>query len=160
MEHLTRAAREFIPWIGNTENGYLFMLTKSDNVDDILDLPHNNRTIIAWSMNNEMVSRKFEIRAPPFERRLSAAVKVQKAGYPVRIRLDPIVPFEGWEKAYLETIKQIFSKITPERITLGTLILAPLISDGNGDRFFVDIHTDKFYSVHGLPPWLWLCVNG
>lgn len=34
MEHLTRAAREFIPWIGNTENGYLFMLTKSDNVDD------------------------------------------------------------------------------------------------------------------------------
>lgn len=40
MEHLTRAAREFIPWIGNTENGYLFMLTKSDNVDNILDLPH------------------------------------------------------------------------------------------------------------------------
>ena len=30
MEHLTGAGREFIPWIGNTENGYLFMLTKSD----------------------------------------------------------------------------------------------------------------------------------
>ena len=72
-------------------------------------------------MNNEMVSRKFEIGAPPFERRLSAAVKVQKAGYPLRIRLDPIVPFEGWRDAYSETIKQIFSKITPERITLGTL---------------------------------------
>jgi len=121
MEHLTGAGREFIPWIGNTENGYLFMLTKSDNVNDILDMPHNNRTIIAWSMNNEMVSRKFEIGAPPFERRLSAAVKVQKAGYPLRIRLDPIVPFEGWRDAYSETIKQIFSKITPERITLGTL---------------------------------------
>jgi len=121
MEHLTGAGREFIPWIGNTENGYLFMLTKSDNVDDILDLLHNNRTIIAWSMNNEMVSRKFEIGAPLFERRLSAAVKVQKAGYPVRIRLDPIVPFDGWKKAYSETIKQIFSKLNPERITLGTL---------------------------------------
>lgn len=36
LEHLTGAAREFIPWIGNTENGYLFMLTKSDNVDDNL----------------------------------------------------------------------------------------------------------------------------
>jgi DNA repair photolyase len=121
MEHLTGAAREFIPWIGNTENGYLFMLTKSDNVDDILNLAHNNRTIIAWSMNNEMVSRKFEIGAPSFERRLSAAAKVQNAGYPVRIRLDPIVPFEGWQEAYSETIKQIFSKINPERITLGTL---------------------------------------
>jgi len=121
MEHLTRAGREFIPWFGNSGNGYLFMLTKSDNVDHILDLPHNGHTIIAWSMNSEMVSRKFEIGAPPFERRLEAARKVQKSGYPVRIRLDPIVPFESWQKAYAQTIEQIFSKISPERITLGTL---------------------------------------
>ena len=78
MEHLTRAGREFIPWIGNTENGYLFMLTKSDNVDDILDLPHNNRTIIAWSINNEVVSLIFEIGASSFKHVLSAALKVQK----------------------------------------------------------------------------------
>jgi spore photoproduct lyase len=39
----------------------------------------------------------------------------------VRIRLDPIVPFEGRREAYSETIKQIFSKICPERVTLGTL---------------------------------------
>jgi len=121
MEHLTRAGREFIPWFGNSDNGYLFMLTKSDHVDDILNLPHKNRTIVAWSMNPEMVSRKFEVGAPPFERRLNAAFKVQKAGYPVRIRLDPIVPFEGWRNAYSETIKQIFSKIRPDRVTLGTL---------------------------------------
>jgi hypothetical protein len=38
--------------------------------------------------------------------------------------------------------------------------LAPRIGDGNGDRFFVDIQTNKFYSVHDLPPWLWLCVEG
>lgn len=121
MEHLTGAAQEFIPWIGNTENGYLFMLTKSDNVDDILDLSHNDHTIIAWSMNNEKVSRKFEIGAPSFDRRLYAAQKVQKAGYPLRIRLDPIVPFEGWQTGYEKTIKEIFNNVTPERITLGTL---------------------------------------
>ena len=121
MEHLTGGAKEFIPWIGNTENGYLFMLTKSDNVDDILDLQHNNRTIIAWSLNDETVSKKFEIGAPPFDRRLDAAHKVQKAGYPVRIRLDPIVPFDGWQDAYANTIKRIFEKVSPERITLGTL---------------------------------------
>jgi len=121
MEHLTRAAREFIPWLANTENGYLFMLTKSDNVDDILNLPHNNRTIIAWSMNNEQVSKKFEIGAPPLGRRLKAAQKAQKAGYLVRIRLDPIVPIDGWREEYTDTIKKIFEKVTPERITLGTL---------------------------------------
>jgi spore photoproduct lyase len=98
LEHLTGTAKEFVPWFGKTQNGYLFMLTKSDNVDNILALPHNGHTVVAWSINNEAVSRKFEIGAPPFMRRLEAAQKVQKAGYPVRIRLDPIVPFDGWKQ--------------------------------------------------------------
>jgi spore photoproduct lyase len=121
MEHLTKAGREFIPWFGKTQNGYLFMLTKSDNVDHILNLPHNGHTIVAWSLNNEMVSRKFEVGAPPFERRLKAAHKIQEAGYRLRIRLDPVVPLDGWRSAYSETIERIFNKVSPERITIGTL---------------------------------------
>ena len=121
LEHLTRAGQEFIPWFSNSENGYLFMLTKSDNVNDILNLSHNSRTIIAWSMNNAEVSKKYEIGAPPFEKRLMAANKVQRAGYPVRIRIDPIIPFQGWQEAYADTIERIFSSISPERVTLGTL---------------------------------------
>jgi spore photoproduct lyase len=97
------------------------MLTKTDNVEKILDLPHNGHTIIAWSMNAEHVSRKFEIGAPAFQRRLEAAHKVQEAGYPVRIRLDPVVPFDGWQEAYAETAKTIFSRISPQRMTIGTL---------------------------------------
>jgi spore photoproduct lyase len=121
LEHLTGAGRKFIPWFGSTSNGYLYMLTKSDNVEDILDLQHHQHTIIAWSMNNAAVSRKYEIGAPPFDRRLQAARRVQQAGYPLRIRLDPIVPFDGWQAAYAETVKTIFGNVAPERITLGTM---------------------------------------
>lgn len=121
LEHLTGAARDFIPWIGNTQNGHLFLLTKSDHVEPILDLAHNGRTFVAWTLNAPAVSRKFEIGAPPFERRLQAAAKAQAAGYPVRIRLDPIVPVQGWKESYAETIARILETIAPERITLGTL---------------------------------------
>ena len=121
MEHLTRAGREFIPWFSKTKNGYLFMLTKSANVDDILELQHNGHTIIAWSINNAEVSRKFEIGAPPLHERLEAARQVQEAGYRLRLRLDPIVPIEGWQEAYADTVKQIFQTVQPERMTLGTL---------------------------------------
>jgi spore photoproduct lyase len=121
MEHLTGAGKEFIPWFGASDKGHLFMLTKSDNVDGILDLKHNGHTVIAWSMNNDKVSRKYEIGAPTFKKRLSASEKVQNAGYPIRVRLDPIVPFEGWQGAYAETSQQIFDKVVPERITIGTL---------------------------------------
>jgi len=121
MEHLTRAGQRFIPWFAEQEKGYLFMLTKSDNVDDILNLQHNGHTIIAFSINNEAVSQKYEIGVPSFEERLEAAIKVQDAGYPLRLRLDPIVPFNGWKHAYAGTIKRIFEVVKPERVTLRTL---------------------------------------
>jgi spore photoproduct lyase len=111
----------FIPWVGQYPNVHLFMLTKSDQVSHILDLDHNGHTILAWSLNEPSVSREFEVGAPPFERRLDAARQAQSAGYPVRIRIDPIVPFDGWREAYANTIRDIFSVITPERVTLGTL---------------------------------------
>ena len=121
LDHITGAGREFIPWFGTTKNGYLFMLTKSANVNDILNLHHNKHTIVTWSMNEASVSRRFEIGAPSLEHRLGAAEKVQSAGYPVRIRLDPIVPYEGWRDGYAETIRKIFDRISPERVTIGTL---------------------------------------
>jgi spore photoproduct lyase len=121
MEHLTPAGREFIPWFGQSRDGYLFMLTKSDIVDNILDLPHNGHTILAWSLNNSLVSQKYELGAPPFEPRLLAARKVQEAGYRVRIRLDPIIPFQGWKEEYTGTIKRIFEQIFRESITIATL---------------------------------------
>ena len=121
MEHLTNAAREFIPWFGQTDNGYLFMLTKSDNVDGLLDLRHNHHTILAWTMNSEAVSRRFEIGAPPLHRRVRAARRAQEAGYPVRLRLDPILPVSGWREAYAETVERMFEQVSPQRVTLGTL---------------------------------------
>jgi spore photoproduct lyase len=142
IEHLTRAGREYIPWFGKTNIGYLLMLTKSDNVDAILDLPHNGHTIIAWSINNEKISRKFEIGAPSFERRLEASRKVQKAGYPVRMRLDPIIPFDGWQPAYFETIRKIFDKVSPERITLGMLRF---------EKGFYNMHNSIFATGPELP---------
>lgn len=125
MDHVTNAAAHFISWFGEQKkkrgNGYLFLLTKSDQVGHILGLPHNGRTIIAWSLNAPDVSRRFEKGAPSFQRRLEAARQCQEAGYQVRVRLDPIVPVPGWEDMYADAISKIYPAIKPERITLGTL---------------------------------------
>ena len=39
----------------------------------------------------------------------------------IDIQLNTIVPIDGWRDAYAETIKDIFSEVSPERVTLGTL---------------------------------------
>jgi len=121
LEHLTGAAQTLIPFFGRLPNAFLFALTKCDSVEPVLGLPHNGHTILAWSLNAPEVSRQFEIGAPSFEQRLAAARRAQEDGYPIRIRLDPIVPLVGWEKIYADTIGRIFAEIAPQRITLGTL---------------------------------------
>jgi spore photoproduct lyase len=122
LDHLTMVGRTFIPWFGTTKNGYLFMLTKSTNVQDILELQHNGHTILAWSVNADEVSAKFELDAPSSTDRLKAAQAAQASGYPIRLRLDPIVPIdENWKEYYAAFIKRIFENVTPERMTLGTL---------------------------------------
>ena len=127
LDHLARAAASFIPWFGTTVNGHLFMLTKSAAADHLLKLRHNGRTVLAWSLNAPEVSKRYEKGAPPFTKRLEAARKAQEAGYPVRVRLDPIVPIEkrlgdkAWREIYSRTIREIFKAVTPERVTLGTL---------------------------------------
>jgi spore photoproduct lyase len=121
LEHITGAAQAFIPFFANLKRGYLFMLTKSDNIKPIEQLIHNGHTILAWSLNAPEVSAEFEHGAAPFEQRLQAAKRAQPAGYPVRIRLDPIIPIPGWQELYANAVRRIFAKIKPDRITLGTL---------------------------------------
>lgn len=121
LDHLTGANRVFIPWFGQIENAYLYMLSKSDNVKGLLNLDHNRHTIAAWSINNAAVAARYEKEAPSTKLRLNAAAEVQQKGYRVRIRLDPIVPIKGWQDAYAETVRQIFEKVSPESITIGTL---------------------------------------
>ena len=45
MDHLTKAAEAFIPWFGQTQKGYLYMLTKSENVDNLLTVKRHETNV-------------------------------------------------------------------------------------------------------------------
>lgn len=123
LDHLTLFSQNFVPWFAQQPNGYLYLLTKSVEVDGLIAArgKHDKHTIATWSINNAFVSGQYEIGAPGFEERLRAASRVQDAGYPVRLRLDPIIPIQNWQDFYAGTIRRIFEVLTPDKITLGTL---------------------------------------
>ena len=133
-DRLTGAHWVFIPFFGESENGYLYVPTRSDNLDHILNLPHNHHVIVAWSVNSEMALQQFEPGYPSLEERLMAAKKVQDAGYRVRVKLNPILPIKNWQKIYGNTIKRIFDIVSPEAITINTLSFKD-VSCSVGDRY-------------------------
>ena len=72
------------------------------------------------------LSALLEAGAPPPDRRIAALSKLHRAGYPVRVRLSPIVPLQGWEQAYRDLLDDLLRAGTPEMITLWSLSMVEL----------------------------------
>jgi len=120
VDYITGFAKQIIPFMPEHAPGSrLLFLTKSDCVDGILDLNHGGQSIISFSVNTEKVFRQLEHRTASPESRLAAATNVQKAGYEVRLRIDPIIFYSTWEKDYSELVDKIFRFVRPTRITIG-----------------------------------------
>lgn len=99
----------------------ILFLTKSDRVDDLLGIEKHDHAIMSFTLNALPVSERWEKGAPPTPRRIEAAKKVFDAGYETRIRIDPMVPIEGWKEHYLSLVDRVMNVFLPERITLGSL---------------------------------------
>jgi spore photoproduct lyase len=124
FDHVTGLSRFTVPVFAAQNRHKLLFLTKSDNVRRILDLEHGRQTIVSFSVNASAVSGIYEKAAAPIGKRLTAAGKTKAAGYPVRFRIDPIIPVPGWRNMYEELIDRILD-VEPERVTLGTLRYFP-----------------------------------
>lgn len=65
---------------------------------------------------------------------LDAAKQLSENGFEVRLRIDPLVPIEGWQTQYSNLLDKIFSALRPERITLGSLRGLQSTINGATDR--------------------------
>jgi spore photoproduct lyase len=99
----------------------VLLLTKSTWIQHFLKNDWQQNAILAWSMNTPKVAAGYELYAPTFNERLLAAKQIAEAGYTIRIRFDPMIPVPNWQQEYTNTINELCSTFTPERVTLGTL---------------------------------------
>ena len=99
----------------------LLLVTKSPNVKALLEANAQDVVVVSFSINAYPISDRWEHNTPSPKARLDAAKKLHDTGYEVRLRIDPIVPIEGYESMYCELVDEIFKRFTPERITLGSL---------------------------------------
>jgi len=136
-------SKHIIPMFKGQDRHKLLIVTKSANVGKLLRTDSQERVVVSFSINATKVARKWEKKAPAPLARLKAARKLAEAGFKIRIRLDPIVPIEGWEKEYKAIIDAIFRNIKPERITLGSLRGLQSTINFSEDRSWTEYLDDK-----------------
>jgi spore photoproduct lyase len=94
---------------------------KSDYVDFLLDYDHRGHTVCCWSLSARTQSRALESRTAPREERIESMRKCQDAGYPVRVRLSPIIPVRNWRAENREMLERLFQAVTPDVVTFETI---------------------------------------
>jgi len=109
---------ELIEFFGTLEDRYLIIHTKTWNTRWMRSLKHNGKTIIVWSISGPTQSRLIEPDTGTTEQRIEAARIAQEAGYPVRYKFKPIIPFRGWRDDAAYTAELIFKHTRPDVISL------------------------------------------
>lgn len=136
VEDITGFAERLIPFVAeHTARTRLLFLTKGNNVEGLLRLPHGGKSIMSFSVNTDKVYRHLEHRTAPPEARLLAAQRLQKAGYEIRLRIDPIIIYEGWQEDYIGLVDTIFQYVQPTRITIGEYRPSKGLVNHIGSRF-------------------------
>ncbi|MGB9812989.1 MAG: spore photoproduct lyase [Thermovenabulum sp.] len=100
VEPYTDSLKKTIEFFSKEGYGYFRFVTKFSNVDSLLDVEHNQKTTIRFSINSESIIKQFEHKTPSLDGRINAALKVAKADYKLGFMIGPIFHYPGWEYEY------------------------------------------------------------
>jgi spore photoproduct lyase len=128
LDRLTGYSRRMIPFFADHPYARMTVLTKSVDVENLLDLDHRQHTILSWTTNPTEIDQQFEPNTPSVEKRIEAMRQCAAAGYPVRAVVMPIIPIADWRKAYETFLRHLLTRVPLSRITLGgTCIYQPAL---------------------------------
>ena len=117
-------AEHLVPLFAAQRRHKLIFLTKSTLIQHAIRLAPTPQVVFSWSVNAEYAARRWEEGAPLPSRRFAAAMRMKEAGWPVRIRLDPMIPYvngdDRWQDGYLQAVERI-NALAPEMVTIGAL---------------------------------------
>ncbi|MDC0206081.1 radical SAM protein [Nitrospinae bacterium] len=116
LDSLVPYSQLLIPFFNRQKNAVLELKTKSDRIENLLDLPDPTNVIISWSINPERIVDLEEKGTPSLKKRLRAASQCVEKGYRVGFHFDPIILVPGWEKAYQELVDTLFDYIPASQI--------------------------------------------
>jgi len=138
LDPLTKYSEPLVEFFSRQENAILELKTKSNCIQNLLDLEHKKRTVIAWSLNPPSIQKTEEHKTSTVDQRLDAAAECVKAGYPVAFHFDPIIHYPGWKEEYGDLIRETFGRIPAKSvawISLGALRMPDTLNAVIKERF-------------------------
>ena len=137
-EPWTDLSRLLVPRFATQDRVVLELKSKTTFTENLKDLAHNRKTIMAWSLNTPRIIAQEERGTASLNARLTAAAQCAKWGYPLAFHFDPMILYEGCEPEYRDLVRQMFERVSAEDIiwiSLGTLRFMPALKPIIQSRF-------------------------
>jgi spore photoproduct lyase len=138
LDHVTNLTTMLVPFFAGFRRAFLMLLTKSNNISNLLAVPPNGQTVISWSLNSQQMIEQYELGTASLDERIEAARLCQEYGYRIRFRIDPGILYSSWREGYGDLVQKALTFVRPENVTLGMLRLLPghfhLACGAYGDR--------------------------
>ncbi|NND00418.1 MAG: DNA photolyase [Gammaproteobacteria bacterium] len=121
LEPVSGFAQYFVPKFKALHNAVLELRTKSTQIRWLLDQRPINNVVIAYSLSPISVAEAVESGAPSLQKRIDALLRLQKHGWRVGLRFDPIIWHQDYQADYQCMIETVFDQLDAERIDSVTL---------------------------------------
>ncbi len=107
VEPYTHSLEKTILFFANESSGAFRFVTKYSDVDGLLNLQHNNKTEVRFSLNTERVRTAYEHSTASVTARIHAAAKMSQAGYPIGFLIAPVFIYDGWKEEYEDLLHEL-----------------------------------------------------
>jgi DNA repair photolyase len=141
FDSLTGISRDLIDFFSTRENLTLELKTKTDEIENLLEVDPRGRVFVSWTLSPDAVYRSSEHLTASPAARIAAARAVLDAGYRVAFHFDPLIAYPGAERDYMQLIDQLLETVPPKQISfisMGGLRMTPTLRSAARRRFPAD----------------------
>lgn len=116
IEKMLALNRYWIAFARDNPNVLIETRTKSSNFSLLADLQPVENFILAWTLSPDKIQRTKELKTASLSKRLKAIQQAINAGWKVRICLDPVLHFQGWQQEYQGLIEQMAAQLELNKV--------------------------------------------
>ena len=116
LEPVSKFVDYFVRWFALHPGLTLELRTKSTQVRDLLEIDSARNCVVAMSFTPQEINQRWEHRVPSIEKRLDALVRLQRQGWPVALRFEPLIYLENFQHNYEQLFHQVFSRLDVDRL--------------------------------------------
>ena len=108
LDSISQFSSFFLPHFSKLSNSYLELRTKSVNIKPLLKSKAVPNIITAFSFTPQEISEQIEKGVPSVDSRIKAMKKLTSHGWPIGLRIDPIIDCIDFTDRYANLFQNIF----------------------------------------------------